>query len=137
MSIVKKNGMDYGDGGYIEHTPIQSLIDKGCTHIDVIMHKSPELDMDESDNPLEFMTRIISIMMWEAADNDMKLAQLKAKNKDVVLNIYKPNRKLTNNSLIFDKELMESWWDEGYKFAENQGSESWCISKSKKAVLLS
>ena len=40
-------------------------------------------------------------------------------NKKVQLNLHYTKRRLTNNSLIFDKDLMNEWWDEGYEYAKN------------------
>lgn len=136
MSIVEKDGYEYADGGYIEHVPLQSLIDRGCTHIDVILHRSPELDIEKIRNPLHLITRIIDIMMWETAEQDLAFAKLKAKQNDVILNVYSPPRKLTNNSLVFDKESMENWWAEGYEYAKNQRCDTWVISKRKKPRLI-
>ena len=132
MSIVEKDNMEYADGGYIEHVPLQELINKGCTHIDVILHSAPELDIEKIRNPLHLVTRLMDIMMWENAKQDMAFAKLKAKDNDVILNVYKPPRKLTNNSLVFDQETMENWWAEGYEYAKEQRCDTWVISKRKK-----
>ena len=132
MSIVEKDNYEYADGGYIEHVPIQALIDKGCTHIDVLLHKSPQLDVEKIRDPLHLVTRLIDIMMWETSETDMELAKLKAKDHDITLNIYRPERKLTNNSLVFDQDEMEKWWEEGYKYAKEVKCETWVIAKRKK-----
>lgn len=136
MSILEKDNMEYADGGYIESVPLQKLIDKGCTHIDVILHKSPELEIEKIRNPLHLVTRLIDIMMWETAEQDMSLAKLKAKDNDVILNVYAPPRKLTNNSLVFDQKIMENWWAEGYEYAKSQSYNTWVVSKRKKPRLI-
>ena len=118
MSIVEKDNCEYADGGYIEHIPLQILIDKGCTEIDVINHAAPDIDVEKIRNPLHLINRIIDITMKETSASDMKIAQLSAREKDVIINIYSPGRKLTNNSLVFDKETMLQWWDEGYEHAK-------------------
>lgn len=118
MSIVEKDNCDYADGGYIEHLPIQVLIDRGCTEIDVIEHADPELDIVRVRNPLHLVNRLMDVTMREAANSDRLFANLKAKEHDVTINVYQPERKLTNNSLVFDKEVMNRWWYKGYQFAK-------------------
>lgn len=136
MSIVEKDNYEYADGGYIESVPIQPLINRGCTHIDVILHRDPEFDIEKIRNPLHLINRIIDITIWENAATDLQLSKLKAKENDVIINIYQPERKLTNNSLVFDKETMEGWWKEGYEFAKSMSCKSYCISKRKKHKLI-
>ncbi|MFW9950501.1 MAG: patatin-like phospholipase family protein [Candidatus Thorarchaeota archaeon] len=137
MSLVEKDGCEYADGGYIEHIPIQVLIDKGCTEIDVIEHAAPEIEIEKIRNPLHLVSRLMDITMWENAKNDLVVAGLKAADEDVILNFYQPNRKLTNNSLVFDQQTMESWWEEGYNSAKQQHCKKYIISKGKKAKLIS
>jgi len=136
MSVVEKERCEYVDGGYIEHTPIQVLIDRGCTEIDIIDHKSPELPVTIVRNPLHMIGRMVDVMMWENAINDLHLAKLKARDEDVVLNIYHPQRKLTNNSLVFDKETMADWWDEGHEFAKMGLQKSFVLQKGRKLKLI-
>ena len=132
MSIIEKNGSEYVDGAYLEHTPIQELINKGCTNKDVIIHKTPEIEVIKSKNPLQVTNRIIDIMLFQNSSHELNLAKLKAKDVDVILNIYKLDKKLTNNSLSFNKDLMNEWWELGYNFAMENKAESWRISKRKK-----
>jgi len=118
MSLVKKNGCEYVDGGVMEHTPIQAAIDKGADEIDVIVHRSAEYSKDDnysSKNVLKLFMRVSDIMHKEISKNDIAISQLIAKNKNVKINIYYTPYKLTHNSLMFDKKMMEHWWDLGYK----------------------
>ena len=132
MSIIEKNGFEYADGAYIENVPIQTLIDKGCTNIDVIILKPPRLDEIHVKDAIGIISRLMDVMMWETSETDLELSKLKAKDKDVILNIYKPGRKMTNNSLLFDKDTMVEWWNEGYNFARDNQCERWELSKRKK-----
>lgn len=136
MSIVQKNNYEYADGGYIASVPIQPLIDRGCTHIDVILHRDPEFTSEKIRNPLHLINRIIDITIWENSVSDVELAKLKVKDQDVFIHIYQPERKLTNNSLVFDKEAMIGWWKEGYEYAKNMSCKTYCISKRKKPRLV-
>ena len=48
--------------------------------------------------------------------------------KDVRINFHYTGKKLTNNSLIFDKELMVKWRNEGYESAKNGEVKSYMLS---------
>jgi len=37
MSLMRKNGFQYADGGLFQNVPIQAAIDAGATEIDVIV----------------------------------------------------------------------------------------------------
>ena len=52
--------------------------------------------------------------------NDITIGKLAAKNKNVKLNLYYTPSKLTENSLIFNKKLMTSWWKQGYDYAKEK-----------------
>lgn len=137
MSIVEKDRCEYIDGGFIEHIPIQILIDRGCTEIDVVDLKSPHIDIVKVRNPLHLIGRMVDVMMWESATADLHLAKLKATEQDVILNIYNPGRKLTNNSLIFNKQQMSDWWDEGYEGAKaGTIKETYLLRKGRKRKLI-
>lgn len=129
MSLLEKDNYEYCDGGYTRFMPIQSLIDKGCTEIDVINLKHSEPEIEKIRSPFHLITRIMEIVHDEQVSANLKLSQLKARRKDVIINIYNPPTKLTNNSLVFDKDLMNKWWDEGYNFAKEKSQEKWMISK--------
>ena len=47
--------------------------------------------------------------------------------KDVKINLHYTERKLTNNSLIFDKEQMNIWWDDGYNYASDKKCKSYML----------
>jgi NTE family protein len=138
MSIFKKDMFEYVDGGFLKHAPIQALIDRGCDEIDFINHRQPDIDVEIVRNSLHGINRIIDVMMWNSATNNLQMSELKAKDKDVVINVYEPGRKLTNNELVFDKDMMEKWWDEGFAHAKNTNEpsevekKSYLICKGKK-----
>ena len=52
--------------------------------------------------------------------SDILIGKLAAKNKDVKLNLYYTPSKLTENSLVFNKKLMTSWWQQGYFYAKQK-----------------
>lgn len=132
MSMVKKDNCDYIDGGYIEHMPIQVLIDRGCTHIDVIDHAAPEFNIERVRNPFHLIYRSFELTMRENALMDLQMAKLNAKKKDVVINIYQPKNKLTDNSLFFEQDKMLKWWNEGYNFAKNVECQKYVLSPGQR-----
>ena len=129
MSIMRKNNYEYCDGGYTRFMPIQTLIDKGCTEIDVINLKQNTPSIEIIRNPFHLINRLIDVVHTEQINATLELTQLKAKKKDVIINIYSPDDVLTNNSLIFNKKIMTKWWEDGYEFAKEKNFEKWKISK--------
>lgn len=134
-SLVKRNGDYYADGGYMEHMPIQKCIDEGADEIDAITTKPMEFGGDtniEIRNFLQVIERIIEMMLWETSQRDKEVAKLRAKDKGVKLNIIYAPRKLTDNSMYFDKDIMEEWWKEGYEYAKEGAMKQYIIDKNKK-----
>lgn len=123
-SIYKhpSTGDYYIDGGFMEHIPIQKLIDSGATKIYAVSTKA-EFDENRElnlGNKVEVLIReMISVMMEEISDNDFALANLEAKDKDVEINIIKPPSKISDNSMNFNMELMTKWWQEGYDYVKS------------------
>jgi isochorismate hydrolase len=59
-------------------------------------------------------------MLEHVERHNITIGKLSAKNNDVKLNLYYTPTVLTTNSLIFDKELMTSWWQSGYEHAQSK-----------------
>ena len=122
MSLVSKNNSEYGDGGFTSLVPIREAIKRGATEIDVII-----LDLETNlepinvgKNPFSLMVSIFSTLFDQVEKNDITIGKLAAKNKNVKLNLYYTPEKLTTNSLIFNKEKMKIWWQQGFEFAKNK-----------------
>ncbi len=120
MDTVKVNGYDYIDGGFTDPSPIQEAINRGAKEIDVIVLKPEDGRLLEEPikNPLQGLGRVIDIMLKEINNNDIQIATLNAIDSEVLLNIYYTPRLLTNNPLVFDKELMTQWWEEGFNYVD-------------------
>ncbi len=132
MTLVKKNGNEYVDGGIVEHIPIQDAIDKGATEIDVIVHRQSEYNEYpdyKSKNILDLFMKVIEVMHKEVSRNDVSISKLIAQDEDVTINFYYTPKKLSDNSLIFDKEVMTQWWEEGFSEIEHNKCD-------KKTILL-
>jgi NTE family protein len=136
MSLVVKNGKEYCDGGIKEGVPLQIAIDKGATEIDVIVlsPQYPEAKETPVKNALDLITRMIDSMLTEITKDDLKVGELIAREREVTVNVYYTPRKLTNNSLVFNKEEMLEWWEEGYLYAKGceKPSCSYILTPGKK-----
>lgn len=133
MSIVEKRNCEYADGGYLESVPVQPLIDRGCTHIDMILNQHHELSISRARDPFQLIGRLIDIMVKEESDIERKLSVLKTE-QDVIINVYRPGKLLTTNTLVFNQEVMNNWWKVGYEFAKTNPPEKWKLSKGFKPV---
>lgn len=126
MTLVEKNGCEYTDGGIIEHVPVQKAINEDCDEVDVIVHRPFKYYMNKeykTNNILDLFGRVTNIMHKEISKSDILISKLNAKDKDVKINVYYTPYKLSDNSLMFDKEKMEKWWDLGYEQVEESKKE--------------
>jgi predicted patatin/cPLA2 family phospholipase len=140
MSAVYKNNFQYIDGGILETVPIQEAINRGATDIDIIVLKeeNPKFEAEYIRNVFHGIMKEIDMMHSELSKDDIQLGKLKAITSDneVKLNFYYTPRNLTNNSLIFDKDVMSEWWDEGFEYAKNKKFKSYKLVKGRKAKLI-
>ena len=122
MSLVNKNNNEYGDGGFSSLVPIREAINRGATEIDVIILET-EVNLDKTvigKNPFSLMIDLFRIALDQVEKHDIAIGKLMATNKNVKLNLYYTPTKLTNNALIFNKEVMKTWWEQGYEYAQNK-----------------
>jgi hypothetical protein len=54
---------------------------------------------------------------------NIRIGKYVANNNNAIINFYYTPTVLTTNSLIFDKEKMTSWWENGYEFAKTKNVE--------------
>ncbi|MBQ0769564.1 MAG: patatin-like phospholipase family protein [Bizionia sp.] len=122
MSLVKKNGFDYADGGLGCVIPIREAIRRGATEVDAIVLESEELEYNKAlgNNPFSLMFSLFGHLLDQVEKGDIAIGKLAAQYRNVKLNLYYTPTKLTENSLIFNKKLMEQWWLEGYAHAESK-----------------
>ncbi len=119
MSLVNKKGCEYGDGGFGCIVPIREAIRRGATEVDAIILESENMEYNKvlGKNPFSLMVSLFNFLMDQVESHDVIVGKLAAINKDVPLNLYYTPSKLTENSLIFDQELMASWWQQGWDYA--------------------
>ena len=125
MSLAIKDRYEYADGAFGCVIPIREAIQRGATEIDAIVLESEGLQQQKvlGKNPFSLMISLFSHLLDQVEKHDITIGKLAAKNKDVKLNLYYTPTKLTENSLIFSKPLMESWWKQGYNYAESKSKE--------------
>ncbi|TRX35788.1 patatin-like phospholipase family protein [Flavobacterium sp. ZT3R18] len=122
MSIVKKEGCEYGDGGFSSLIPITEAINRGATEIDVIILET-EISITKTilgKNPFSLLIDLFLFTLDQVGKLDLLNGKLAAKNKNVKLNLYYTPTKLTNNALIFNQNKMKKWWQQGYDYAQNK-----------------
>ncbi|SHI50856.1 patatin-like phospholipase family protein [Algibacter luteus] len=122
MSLVKKDGFEYADGAFGCVVPIREAILRGATEIDAIILESESMQYNKilGKNPFSLMISLFGHLLDQVERSDILIGKLAAKNRDVKLNLYYTPSKLTENSLIFNKKLMTSWWQQGYFYAKEK-----------------
>jgi NTE family protein len=122
MSLVTRNGCEYGDGGFSSLVPIREAIHRGATEIDVIILET-EITLTKTTlgkNPFSLMIDLFLFSLDQLGKHDVSIGKLSAINHQVKLNLYYTPTKLTNNALIFDQTKMKKWWLRGFKYAQNR-----------------
>ena len=122
MSLLRKEGCEYADGGFGALVPIREAIIRGATEIDVIILETEvsQLNRMPSKNPFSLITNVVEFMMDQVERHNVTIGKLQAAHDNVKLNLYYTPTVLTTNSLVFNKRLMAKWWQYGYTFAKNQ-----------------
>ncbi len=125
MSLVKKDGCEYADGGFGSMVPIEEAINRGATSVDVVILETEVTYYNRlpSKNVFSLLTNMHSYMADRIEKQNIRIGKFVATNKDVIINLYYTPTVLTTNSLIFDKELMGKWWERGFEYAHQKNSE--------------
>lgn len=122
MSLAKKNGHEYADGGLGCVIPIREAIRRGATEVDAIILETENMQHKKvlGKNPFSLMVNLYSFVLDQLESHDIVEGRLAAMNKDVRLNTYFTPTRLTENSLYFNKKLMTEWWEQGMGYAEER-----------------
>ena len=122
MSLLKKNGCHYADGGFGCLVPIREAIKRGATEVDVIILETEETQVNRipTKNSFSVLMNIQAFMMDHVEKHNITIGKLYAKQHNVNLNLYYTPIVLTVNSLVFDKKIMTGWWQDGLDYAKNQ-----------------
>lgn len=126
MSLVRKNGCEYADGGLGSIVPIEEAIKRGATEVDVVVLHTEVNYMNRmpSRNPFELLTTMLSFILDRIENQNIRIGKLVANQNNAIINLYYTPTILTTNSLIFDKVKMTLWWKRGYLYAKNKNEET-------------
>ncbi len=126
MSLVKKNGCEYADGGLGSMVPIEEAIKKGATVVDAIILQTEvtHLNRMPSKNVFSLLTNMFDFLLDRIEHQNIRIGKYVANYNDAIINFYYTPTVLTTNSLIFDKEKMANWWERGYNFAKYKNTET-------------
>ncbi len=125
MTLVKKDGCEYADGGLGSMVPIEEAIKRGATVVDAIILQTEitHLNRMPSKNVFSLLTSMFAFMLDRIEHQNIRIGKYVAKHNDAIINFYYTPTVLTTNSLIFNKERMTTWWESGYNFAKHKNLE--------------
>jgi len=126
MSLVRKNGCEYADGGLGSIVPIEEAIRRGATEVDVVVLHTEVNFMNRmpSKNPFDLLTTMMGFVLDRIESQNIRIGKLVANQNNAIINLYYTPTILTTNSLIFEKEKMALWWKRGYLYAKNKNEET-------------
>ena len=118
----KTTGKEYmgqwSDGGITEIIPIDPIISSGAKEIDIIIHRpkvTHEYEVDKIDNLIEYVIAGIAAMRYDITFEHLnETCKHMADEHGITSTLYFLPRKLSNNSMVFNKKQMVKWWEEGY-----------------------
>ncbi|MCB0446123.1 MAG: patatin-like phospholipase family protein [Gelidibacter sp.] len=126
MSLVKKNGCEYADGGLGSMVPIEEAIKRGATTVDAIILQTEVTQFNRmpSLNAFSLLTNMFAFMLDRIESQNIRIGKFVATNHKAIINFYYTPTVLTTNSLIFEKEKMTQWWQSGFNFAKFKDDET-------------
>ena len=126
MSLVRKNGCEYADGGLGCMVPIEEAINRGAREVDaIILHTEvTHLNRMPSRNAFSLLTNMFAFMLDRIEQHNIKIGKFTASHKGAIINFYYTPTILTTNSLVFDKEEMTKWWKSGFMYAASKSEGS-------------
>ncbi|MCX2682010.1 patatin-like phospholipase family protein [Galbibacter sp. EGI 63066] len=125
MTLVRKDGCEYVDGGLGSMVPIEEAIKRGATEVDAIILQTEMTQFNRlpSKNPFSLLTAMFNFMIDRIEYQNIKIGKFVASNNDAIINFYYTPTVLTTNSLIFDEAKMTEWWQRGFEFAKFKNKE--------------
>lgn len=123
MSLATKNGYEYADGGLGCVVPIREAIRRGATEVDAVILEAENMEYNKvlGKNPFSLMINLFGFLLDQVEYHDVVEGKLAALNKKVKLTTYYTPVQLTENSLVFNKEAMTRWWQQGFEYAKEKG----------------
>ena len=95
----------------------------------ILEREYPEIaNIEKVRNILHFIIKLQNMMMNKIKKQNINLGALShVATKDIKINFHYTERRLTNNSLIFDREMMGEWRKEGFQSAKDGKVKSYMI----------
>jgi NTE family protein len=110
----------WSDGGLTDLVGLDQLTGKNYKEIDIVLHRTKNIEKYEGhkiDNLMENITTSISAMRYDI-EFEYFFQKIQELNEEgVTVTVYWLPRKLSANSMVFNKEEMLAWWEEGYNTA--------------------
>ena len=121
MSLVEKNGYEYADGGFGNLVPIQEAIATGAKEIDVIVLSPRHRIVHKSRNTNAFnvLLSTFDFMLDQIRYDDILMGHMEGIYNNIDIRFWHTPRILTQNSFIFNPDLMRGWWEEGFEMARS------------------
>lgn len=111
---------EWSDGGISDLIGIDQLMMKGFKEIDIVLHRSHPTEKLEGNvvkTLMENVTTSINAMRYDV-EFEYFYDRIKRLNKQgAKVTVYWLPRKLSANCMVFNKEEMTAWWEEGYNTA--------------------
>ncbi|UNY98185.1 patatin-like phospholipase family protein [Zhouia spongiae] len=122
MSLASKDGCEYADGGFGSVVPIREAIKRGATEVDAVILETENMEYNKvlGKNPFSLMVNLYTFVLDQLEYHDIVEGKLAAMNKNVKLRTFYTPKRLTDNSLYFNKELMKEWWKQGFGYAKER-----------------
>lgn len=126
MSLVKRNGCEYADGGLGSMVPIEEAIKRGAKVVDAIILQTEvtQLNRMPSRNVFSLLTNMFAFMLDRIEQQNIRIGKFSASHNNAIINFYYTPTVLTTNSLIFEKGKMSLWWESGFNFAKYKNLET-------------
>ena len=126
MSLIRKDGCEYADGGLGTMVPIEEAIRRGATTVDTIILQTEVTHLNRlpSKNVFSLLTNMFAFMLDRIEHQNIRIGKFVANHNNAIINFYYTPIVLTRNSLIFEKEKMTAWWESGFNYAKFKSAES-------------
>lgn len=109
------------DGGLTELVALDEVFKRGAKEIDVIVHKTiptSNYDIGDACTLVDNLNRSIDAMRYDIEfEYLMEKAKYFAVRRKTSVNLYFLPRNLSPSAMMFNREQMERWWQEGYNTA--------------------
>jgi len=128
-SLVKKSWKDnkgnfhvgsWSDGGLTDLIGLEELRRKDYKEIDIVLHRTKPIESFEGNKIntlMENVTTSINAMRYDIEFEYFYERIRKLNRQGARVTVYWLPRKLSKNSMSFNKVEMSAWWDEGYETA--------------------